>query len=288
MLEVHYFEPRQSIVARVGLLAIGENVWVSLAADSDAAVWGVDRPVVEYGLFTMGDLELAARGIGHVAETGFLTQAGQALNQLEKIGATPALADRVASLLRGGVAERFSRGATVQRHAAILPPFVLLLTSSLEASYGGFALDLPAMASAAEDPMLGPSFQLLGLAALLIELDPKTPVRLDTEFRTKQKGPGFRSYARPKLPQLSELPDRVYALSKRSFEERPAAREAGPTGPELAQKLAVFLPGLSAELREKLERTQKSLTERTPRLLGPLADPELDAIRRGHSAHRRV
>jgi hypothetical protein len=231
----------------------------------------------EYALFAMGDLQLESRGIGHVSERGYTTRAGIALSRLETLGATSSLADRVAALLRGELAERFGRGASVQRHASSLPTWQLLRSSTTD--YRGDVLDLTAIAIATGRSGLAEQLQILGLAALLIELDVELPVELLTAALTRSKGPGFRSFIRPKLSSFAEIPDLLLSLAQRRFESRPPDREAGPTAGELQSVLLSQAPMIvSTDVRAKLERTAKTIKERLPRKTGPLADPELDAL----------
>lgn len=236
----------------------------------------------EYGYYTTGDLELKTAGVGQIREAGYQATAAEALAQLETLGVTAGLAERVANMLRGTLGEHFARGPIVRRHLGDLPTHLLLSAESYDASnkaYRGRCLDFASIAAELKLPNAGLLLQALSLAVLAVELPAEMLLRLDTTVLTATRPVGYRSFARVRFGDIAALPDALLALSKGILPDRPMERDMGPSQHELAQRvedeIAWTKPSPQAD---RLQELVKRLRQPLRRSTGHLALPELASI----------
>jgi hypothetical protein len=234
---------------------------------------------VEYALFDPGDLKLVTTAIGQVRELGYETTVEGALENLEQIGASVGLAERVAMILRGSVGEHYAKGPIVFRHVGRLLTHQVLQSSSYDPesrSYLGTFLDLEQIARDSGIANLSSALHVLFLAALLVELEPGATVRLNTESLSQAKPTAYRSYQRVRFTDLRGIPDRLMLMQKTAAQPRPIEREQGLSRSELARTMqaeAMFLASEDAKMR--LKALEGEILTRAPRATGPLADPDL-------------
>jgi hypothetical protein len=236
----------------------------------------------EYALFTQNDLKLKATSIGQVREVGYEATAEAALARLEELGATAALAERVATILRGSLGEHYGRGPAVQKHVPSLLACQILSASEYDTTtkrYRGAYLDLETMVEDLGLPRASTALQALSLAAFLVEVKPDLAVVLSTEELASEKPSGYRSFQRVRLPDMDAFPDALLELQKRNRGPRPTSRERGPSRSELAAKIQSDAEMIESEhAHEKLEALEAEIRSRPTRTSGPLADPDLWAI----------
>ncbi len=236
----------------------------------------------EYALFTQNDLKLKATSIGQVREVGYETSAEAALARLEELGATAALAERVATILRGSLGEHYGRGPAVQKHVPSLLACQILSASEYDTAtkqYRGAYLDLETLVEDLGLPRASTALQALSLAAFLVEVKPELVVILSTEELAQEKPSGYRSFQRVRFPDMDAFPDALLELQKKNRGPRPSARDRGPTRSELAAKIqsdAEMIDGAHAQ--EKLEALEAQIRTRPVRTTGPLAPPALWAM----------
>lgn len=236
----------------------------------------------EYALFTQNDLKLKATSIGQVREVGYETSAEAALARLEELGATAALAERVATILRGSLGEHYGRGPAVQKHVPSLLACQILSASEYDTAtkrYRGAYLDLETLVEDLALPRASTALQALSLAAFLVEVKPELVVVLSTEEIAQEKPSGYRSFQRVRFPDMDAFPDALLELQKKNRGPRPSARERGPTRSELAAKIQSDAEMIDGEhAHEKLEALEAQIRTRPVRTTGPLAPADLWAM----------
>lgn len=236
----------------------------------------------EYGLFTTGDLELKASGVGQIREVGYQATAAEALAQLETLGVTAGLAERVANMLRGTLGEHFARGPIVRRHLGDLPTHLLLSAESYDSAhkvYRGRCLDFASIADELKLPNAGLLLQALSLAVLAVELPADVQLRLDTTVLTATRPIGYRSFARVRFGEIAALPDALLTLSKGLLPDRPMERDMGPSLQDLAQRVEDEVAWTKPSPQtERLKELVVLLKQPLRRTTGHLSLPELASI----------
>lgn len=237
----------------------------------------------EYALFDPADIVLRATDPVTVREAGYMTTAHDAMVRLERAGVTPALAEEAALALGPDVVSSFARGAAARGLAARLGPQELFdggVFNATQQFYSGAWLDLAAMHAQIAVPGASLLLQALHLACALSEVGGATPVHLSTAAVTRERRPGERTHARVPLDTAHRLPEALKMLSARprpieldAVDDRRMRRDL------LARVRERITPDATPQLRAHLATLEGTLGHRTLQI-GPLADPELQAIER--------
>jgi hypothetical protein len=118
--------------------------------------------------------------------------------------------------------------------------------------------------------------QALYLSAHLHELDPQTPVVMNTHEYSRERRPGERSFRRVSLEHAATLPEALRALADRDRRTPHRAREAGPTREDLLEALHERAGVCCDEqARQRISAIENALSQRQRPTRGPLADAEL-------------
>jgi hypothetical protein len=237
----------------------------------------------EYALFDGVDLVLRSTDPVSVREAGFMTIASDALARLDRLGVTPALAEEAAQSFSPEVAASYARGATARNLASRLGAYELFDGATYSAAaqrYHGAWLDLESLAGALPMMTAPILLQALFLATALSEVGPATPVYMSTLAAMRDRRPGERTYSRVHLAGARDVPA---ALRRLVPAARPAARPT-PNDRQMRKTLLArvrerLVADSSSRVREHVARLESALAPQTMQL-GPLADPELQAIER--------
>jgi hypothetical protein len=167
----------------------------------------------EYALFAASDVLLASpiAGAG-VREQGYLTTASLALERLDALGATPALAHAAFDMLAAD-ARRLLRAPSLARALEQLGPSEAFEGGTYHPDarrYEGTWLDLDVIARASDTDMAF-AMQLAHLAAALAEVKKDVPVRLWVDGRDAPAG--ARSFRRVAV-DVGGLPDALRRLTR--------------------------------------------------------------------------
>src|SRR5271155_5793128 len=237
----------------------------------------------EYALFEGTDIVLRASDPVSVREAGYMTTARDALDRLERLGVTPALAEQAAQALPTSVAASYAWGSAARNLVKQLDAYELFDGAAFMAStqrYEGAWLNLAALSLGIQLPGASALMQSLYLSAALSEVAPGTPVHLSTASAMRERRPGERTHSRVDLKGILELPA---ALSRLSVAGEPVRVEAAK-GRRIRQALPGRIrdrvsTGSSPRLRAHVASLEVALANRTMQI-GPLADPLLQSIER--------
>jgi hypothetical protein len=237
----------------------------------------------EYALFDPADIVLRATDPVTVREAGYMTTARDASLRLARAGVTPALAQEAALALAPEVAASYARGPSAKGVIAQLSAHELFDGANFSAKehrYRGAWLDLATMTARLGMANATILVQALHLAAALAEVSGLTPVHLSTASVTRERRPGERTHARVVLDEAAAVPEALRrlhpnqeTLSLDAGQERQVRREL------LARVRERLMPDTTPNLRAHLNALEQALSPRTMQL-GPLADPEFQAIER--------
>ncbi len=238
----------------------------------------------EYALFDPSDIVLRATDPVTVREAGYMTTARDASLRLARAGVTQALAEEAALALDPEVAASYARGPSAQGVIGQLTAHELFdgaIFSAKHQRYQGAWLDLATLTGGlrlANAPVL---VQALHLAAALAEVTGLTPVHLSTASVTRDRRPGERTHARVALDDATSLPAALRRLRprERAVAAADAVNERRVRRELLARVRERVTPDATPNLRAHIAALDSALASRTMQL-GPLADPEFQAIER--------
>ncbi|MGD0675511.1 MAG: hypothetical protein ABSC94_08840 [Polyangiaceae bacterium] len=239
--------------------------------------------VAEYALFDPADIVLRATDPVSVREAGYMTTARDAILRLARAGITQALAEEAAIALSPDVAASFARGAAVRALIGRLGPQELFdgeVYVAAKHTYDGAWLDLASLTPRLHISNPAALLQALHLAAVLSEVPGGTPVHLSTAAVTKDRRPGERTHVRVALEDAARMPEALRLLASNPEPVAIDATDDRRIGKQLLTRVRERLtPDATPRLRTHLALLESSLTTRTMPI-GPLADPDLQAIER--------
>jgi hypothetical protein len=259
--------------------------------------------VAEYALFDPADIVLRATDPVTVREAGYMTTARDALLRLARAGVTPALAEEAALSLAPEVAVSLARGSSARAVVGRLNAHEIFdgaVFGARQQLYEGAWLDLAtlsarlAIAAMSRGTSLAPvtagtislaaSFsaliQALHLSTALAELAGTTPVHLSTGAATRERRPGERTHTRVTLDEAASLPEALRQLERLPMPiELEAGEERRQRRDLLARVRERLVPDATPRLRAHIATLEGALAPRTMQL-GPMADPDLQAIER--------
>ncbi|MGD0524557.1 MAG: hypothetical protein ABSE49_05420 [Polyangiaceae bacterium] len=258
----------------------------SLRVGERLIAWSDDGLLAaEYALFDATEIVLHASDPVTVREAGYMTTAKQALERLAALGVSAELASEAARALSRDVVLSFARGATSRAVVAELGAQEVFDGAIYRASpeiqcYEGTWLDLRNFSPLVSLPSAPLLLQALHLAATLSEVSGDTSLHLSTAGTMRGRRPGERTYMRPPLKGVEEMPKVLRKLRPRTLPlDADPAREAR-LHPALLARVRERLtkdapPRLRAHL-QVLDRTLSGLAKAA----GHMADEELRAIER--------
>jgi hypothetical protein len=239
----------------------------------------------EYALFDPSEIVLHASDPVSVREAGYMTTARKAVDRLAESGVSMDLATQAAKALRPEAIFSFARGENARAVADELGPQELFDGAIYRAApelqcYEGTWLDLRALAPRLAIPSAPLLIQVLHLVATLSEVPGDTPLHLSTTGTMRERRPGERTYVRPPLDDVWEMPEVLRKLRPRTVPVAgDAMRDARLHQALLARVRERVSQDSALALRAHLALLDEGLT-RLRKPTGPMSDEEVRTIQR--------
>ncbi len=258
----------------------------SLRVGERLIAWSDDGLLAaEYALFDATEIVLHASDPVTVREAGYMTTAKQALDRLAALGVSVELASEAAKALSRDVIVSFARGATARAVVAELGAQEVFDGAIYRASpevqcYEGTWLDLRNLSPLVSLPSAPLLLQALHLAATLVEVSGDTSLHLSTAGTMRARRPGERTYMRPSLKGIDEMPKVLRKLRPRTLPlDADPARESRLHPALLARVRERLTKDATPRLRAHLQVLDRTLSG-LAKAGGHMADEELRAIER--------